>query len=57
MEWNQHNAYKHALKSVFLVQPSIRSWVKLAHPLKMLDLMSLGASLATLTEPCIKDSG
>jgi hypothetical protein len=47
MEWNQHSAKRHALNSVFFVQPSMRSCVKFAQPRVMLDLMSDGASFAT----------
>mmetsp|Transcript_18178 Transcript_18178/g.40331 ORF Transcript_18178/g.40331 Transcript_18178/m.40331 type:complete len:211 (-) Transcript_18178:6105-6737(-) len=57
MEWNQQRLNRQALNSVFFVQPSMRSCVKLAQPLVMLDLMSAGASLATFTDPCIRLSG
>ena len=35
----------------------MRSSEKFAQPRVMLDLMSAGASLATFTEPCMRDSG
>mmetsp|Transcript_17802 Transcript_17802/g.60135 ORF Transcript_17802/g.60135 Transcript_17802/m.60135 type:complete len:229 (-) Transcript_17802:410-1096(-) len=57
MEWNQQSEKRQALKSSGLVQASIRSWLKLAHARTKLDLISAGASLATLTEACISDSG
>ena len=57
IEWNQQREKRHALKSSFFVQFSMRSWEKLAHPLVIFDLISLGASFATFTDPCIKLSG
>ena len=57
IEWNQQREKRQALKSIFLGQFSIRSCEKFAHPLVIFDFMSLGASLATLTDPCMKLSG
>lgn len=57
IEWNQHRENRHALNSVFFVHPSIRLSEKFAHPLVRLDLVSVGAWLATFMDPCIRLSG
>lgn len=55
--WNQQSAKQHPLNSVGFVLASMRSWLKEAQQRRRFDLMSAGASLATLMHDCMSDSG
>mmetsp|Transcript_4421 Transcript_4421/g.9355 ORF Transcript_4421/g.9355 Transcript_4421/m.9355 type:complete len:201 (-) Transcript_4421:10949-11551(-) len=57
IEWNQLRENRHALNSVGLVHASTRSWLKLNHARVRFDLISAGASFATLMHDWSSDSG